>query len=104
MFRSNRPKIGTALVLLSLALPLAAQDAKKAPAARPALTVTTVVPQAGDFPLQLEANGNVAAWQETIVGSEVGGQRLTDVRVNVGDVVKKGDTLAVFAVDAIDAE
>jgi HlyD family secretion protein len=105
MCRLHRPKIGTALVLLTLAFPLAAQDAKKqAPAARPALTVTTVAPLAGDLPMQLEANGNIAAWQETIVGSEVGGQRLTDVRVNVGDVVKKGDTLAAFAVDAIDAE
>src|SRR4051812_42562687 len=97
------PKLGIALAFLTLATPLLAQD-KKAPAARPALTVTTSVPQAGDFPLQLEANGNIAAWQETIVGSEVAGQRLTDVRVNVGDVVKKGDTLAAFSADAIDAE
>jgi HlyD family secretion protein len=98
------PKLGIALALLTLATPLAAQDPKKAPASRPALTVTTALPQSGEFPLQLEANGNIAAWQETIVGSEVAGQRLTEVRVNVGDVVKKGDTLAAFSADAIDAE
>ena len=96
-------KVGVLLLALAFTAPLAAQD-KKAQAPRPALTVTTVVPTAGDFPLQLEANGNIAAWQETIVGSEVAGQRLVDVRVNVGDVVKKGDTLATFSAEAIDAE
>ena len=101
---SIAPKLGIALALLTLATPLAAQDPKKALSSRPALTVTTALAQSGEFPLQLEANGNIAAWQETIVGSEVAGQRLTEVRVNVGDVVKKGDTLATFSADAIDAE
>ena len=52
----------------------------------------------------LAANGNVAAWQEAVIGSESAGLRLTDVRVNVGDVVKKGQVLAVFSPDTVNAD
>src|SRR5438067_34781 len=62
----------------------------------PALTVTTARPASARLPLQLGANGNVAAWQEAVIGSESNGLRLREVRVNVGDVVKKGQVLAVF--------
>jgi RND family efflux transporter MFP subunit len=77
---------------------------QEAAAPKPALTVTTVRPQTVDMPRRLVANGNVAAWQEAVVGSEAGGLRLTDVRVNVGDKVKAGDVLAVFAADAVQAD
>jgi RND family efflux transporter MFP subunit len=82
-----------------------AADAKKAPAAvKPALTVTTTRPSAAKLPIKLAANGNVTAWQEAIIGSESGGLRLTDVKVNVGDVVKKGQVLAVFSADSVNAD
>ena len=38
----------------------------------------------------LSANGNIAAWQEAVIGAEAGGLRTEEVRVNVGDRVKKG--------------
>ncbi len=83
----------------------AAPDKKEAAApVKPALTVTTTRATAAQLPIKLAANGNVAAWQEAIIGSESGGLRLTEVRVNVGDVVKKGDVLAVFSADAVDAD
>src|SRR3546814_6462990 len=44
--------------------------------------------------LKLVASGNVQPWQEAVVGAEVGGARLLEVKVNVGDVVRKGDVLA----------
>ncbi len=75
-----------------------------AAAPKPALTVTTVTPQTADMPRRLVANGNVAAWQEAIIGSESGGLRLTDVRVNIGDTVKAGDVLAVFSADSVQAD
>ena len=56
------------------------------------------------LPLQLTANGNVAAWQEASVGTESHGLRLAEVRVNVGDVVRRGQVLAVFAADSVAAE
>jgi RND family efflux transporter MFP subunit len=72
--------------------------------ATPALTVTTARPSTASLPLKLGANGNVAAWQEAVIGSESGGLRLLEVRVNVGDVVKKGETLAVFSADTVNAD
>ena len=44
------------------------------------------------------------AWQEASVGAEANGLRLAEVRVNVGDRVKKGDVLATFAADTVRAE
>ncbi|MCS0658342.1 efflux RND transporter periplasmic adaptor subunit [Massilia terrae] len=86
-----------------LASAIAADNSKNAPA-KPALTVTTGAPQQMALPIRFAANGNVAAWQEAVVGSESGGLRLAEVRVNVGDVVKKGQVLAVFAAEAVDAD
>jgi len=73
-------------------------------APKPALTVSTVRPQTMDLPRRLVANGNVAAWQEAIVGSEAAGLRLTEVRVNVGDKVRAGDVLAIFAAESVQAD
>jgi RND family efflux transporter MFP subunit len=52
---------------------------------------------------RLSANGTVAAWQEASIGAEIGGLRLTEVRVNVGDQVKAGQVLAVFSSDNVQA-
>ena len=79
-----------------------ANGANGAPKA--ALTVTAVQPQSNALGLQVSANGNIAPWQEAIIGAEVNGLKLTDVRVNVGDVVKKGQVLATFSADTARAE
>jgi len=81
-----------------------AADEKKATAPKAALTVTTTKPSTASAPIKLAANGNVAAWQEASVSSESNGLRLTEVRVNVGDVVKAGDVLAVFSAETINAD
>ena len=72
--------------------------------AKPALTVTVTTPQLVDWPQTLSASGNVAAWQEAVIGPEISNYRITEVRANVGDVVKKGDVLARIASDAVDSE
>jgi RND family efflux transporter MFP subunit len=98
---------GAALVLAQDNKGKDAKDGKdsKAPAtAKAALTVTTVKPQQQSWPLKLAANGNITAWQEASVGAEVNGLRLTDVRVNVGDFVRKGQVLASFAADTVQAD
>ena len=69
-----------------------------------ALTVTAVQPSNSSLALKLAANGNVAAWQEASIGAEASGLRLTQVLVNVGDSVKKGQLLATFAGDAVQAD
>lgn len=71
---------------------------------RPALTVTVVKPQTAELAITLVANGNIAAWQEASVGSESNGLRLADVRVNVGDRVKKGQVLATFSPETVNAD
>lgn len=81
-----------------------ADDDKTVKESNPALTVSLVLPQLIDFPQKLSANGNIAAWQEAVIGSEANGLRLTQVHVNVGDVVKKGQLLADFATDTIQAD
>ena len=70
----------------------------------PALTVTLTQAQQTLLPLKISANGNVAAWQEAIIGTEANGLRLTQVLANVGDKVKKGDLLASFAAESIEAD
>jgi RND family efflux transporter MFP subunit len=87
----------------------AADDKKAAPGAsaapaRPALTVSTVQPQPTALPLKIAANGNIAAWQEAIIGTEANGLRLAEVRVNVGDAVRRGQVLATFAPDMMQAD
>lgn len=91
-------------VLLLTGPSQAADEAKPAAQARPALAVTTVAPQRSPVTLRLPANGNVAAWQEASVGAEANGLRLSDVRVNVGDVVKAGQVLATFATETVEAD
>jgi RND family efflux transporter MFP subunit len=90
---------------LALAVPKRATAKDEKPAApTPALTVTTGQPATTTLPVGLTANGSVAAWQEAVIGSESNGLRLNEVRVNVGDVVKKGETLAVFASETVRAD
>ncbi|MGE5489899.1 MAG: efflux RND transporter periplasmic adaptor subunit, partial [Actinomycetota bacterium] len=95
-------------LLLSLALSAAfgaqAADGKPAAPVKPALSVQAIAPQAAALPLRITANGNVAAWQEASIGTEANGLRLSDVKVNVGDVVKKGQVLATFAPALVQAD
>ena len=77
---------------------------KKKSSPKPALTVTTVQPGKLSLPIKLAANGSITAWQEAIIGSEVNGLRLTEVRANVGDKVRAGQVLAVFALESVQAE
>jgi RND family efflux transporter MFP subunit len=81
-----------------------AADEKKAAPARPALSVVVTQPQRTSLPLAVRANGNIAPWQEASIGTEANGLRLADVRVNVGDVVKKGQVLATFAPESMQVE
>ncbi len=78
--------------------------AQAAPTAKPALSVASVRAERVDWPLNLAANGSVSAWQEAAVGPEVGGLRVTEVRVNVGDEVKRGQLLAQLAAETVEAD
>lgn len=105
--RPNVLALSTVFVLVIscfyLPAPSAAQE-KPVAAPKPALTVTVAPAQLVSLPIKLAANGNIAAWQEASIGTEANGLRLTDVRVNVGDRVRAGQVLAVFAAESIQAD
>lgn len=92
----------TSTIILNTKNVFAADDKKAAP--KPSLTVTLTQPQASTLPLKLSANGSIAAWQEAAIGSEAQGLRLSELRADVGDRVQKGQLLAVFASEGIEAD
>ncbi len=114
--KSPHARLAAAAVLLLLlggaavTVSVRAADDKAKSAAAPAapakaaLTVTVAQPQRAELATTLVANGNVAAWQEAIVGAESNGMRLAEVRVNVGDSVRRGQVLARFAPDLLQAD
>lgn len=72
--------------------------------ARPALSVALTRPQTVDWPQTLAANGNIAAWQEAIIGAELAGLRVVEVNAHVGDRVQRGQVLARLATEAVSAD
>lgn len=74
------------------------------PTSRPALSVTLTAPQSLDWLQTLSANGNVVAWQEAVIGPEISNYRINEVRVEVGDTVRKGQVLARIASDTVASE
>lgn len=70
----------------------------------PALTVTVISPEMETLPVKISASGNITAWQEASIGTETNGLRLIDVKVNIGDEVKRGQVLAIFSSETIQAE
>ncbi len=81
-----------------------AADKPEVSPGKPALTISSVPAQSSQLAVQLAANGSVAAWQEASLGTESNGLRLTEVRVNVGDPVRKGQVLARFAAESLRAD
>lgn len=71
---------------------------------KPALTVMVIQPELQNWKQNFTANGNIAAWQEVVIGSELSGQRITKVNVNVGDSVQRGQVLAEINSESIRAE
>jgi RND family efflux transporter MFP subunit len=64
-----------------------------------AKTLETVQVQRG-----VTANGTVYAWQEIVIGPEVGGYLVAAVNVDVGDRVRKGQALVQLSEDLLAAE
>ncbi|QSA97466.1 efflux RND transporter periplasmic adaptor subunit [Methylococcus sp. EFPC2] len=113
--RKGLVKFWAGLVIVAAALivglGIKASRSTAAPAApattvtgRPALSVTAVQPELLDTPRALSANGSVAAWQEAVIGAEVSGLRLIDIRAQVGDKVKKGQVLAILDETRVSAD
>jgi len=91
----------------ALLFALSANGTKTSPpaaTARPALTVTSVMPETTEWQQTLAANGSVVAWQESIIGAEIDGYRIVSVDVQIGDRVKKDQVLARIAAETVASE
>ncbi|SMB21110.1 Efflux transporter, RND family, MFP subunit [Sterolibacterium denitrificans] len=70
---------------------------------KPALSVTIATPQIQQWDSSLTANGALHAWQEAIVASELGGIAISQMNVDVGSRVKRGQVLAQLAPETVRA-
>ena len=82
----------------------AADAAKPSATAKPALTVSLTQAKDNMLGIKLAANGSLAAWQEASIGAEANGLRVAELHANVGDSVKRGQLLASFAADSVQAD
>ncbi len=106
--KSRTALIGAAIVvvavLIALYFRLRSDVAPKTVAATPVLTVAMTRAQLSVLPQRIAASGNIAPWQEASVGTEAEGLQLIEVKVNVGDRVRRGQVLAVFKPEMVAAE
>lgn len=82
------------IAMLYFSLPV--QASNNVIKAEAALTVTTSKIHSLEWHNSIQASGEIIAWQEAIIGAQLTGLRLVDVRVDVGDQVKKGQIIARF--------
>jgi RND family efflux transporter MFP subunit len=68
------------------------------------LTVTAAPLQPVELARTVTINGSIYAWQEVIIAPEVGGYRVAEVKVDVGDRVKRGQTLVELSTALLAAE
>lgn len=102
----KRYLIGGVIVLALILLVVAVRSGKKSEEAAPlpSLSVNVEAPLPMRMAQRLSANGNIEAWQEAVIGANVSGLILADVKANVGDVVKKGQVLATFSSQTVAAD
>ncbi|WP_085034695.1 efflux RND transporter periplasmic adaptor subunit [Ensifer aridi] len=99
----RKPFIPLAIILVSTALlPFGSSMADQPEA--PALTVSLVTPTRRDWPETVPASGWLKPWQEAVIASETSGLRVTDVLVDVGSVVTKGQTLVRLSQESVLAD
>ena len=104
-----RPAIWVGAMLFLLATTIASmgvRDDNAAPAAteQSVLTVQVTTPLVREWRDEVLANGSIVAWHEAVVGAELGGLRLVEVRADVGSRVAAGDLLARFDTAPVEAE
>ncbi|WP_051434527.1 efflux RND transporter periplasmic adaptor subunit [Desulfonatronum lacustre] len=96
--------LSAACAALFVAMRSAVPSSSSPTAVAPALTVKHTFATAQRWPQTLHAVGSVAAWQEVVIGAEIGGQRLSHLLVDLGDRVEKGQLLAQLSPGTLEAD
>ncbi len=96
-------------IALALSMPVGVEAQNQATglissAPKPALSVQTTLAQSAQWPVLLPVTGSVAAWQEVVIGAEVGGMRIAEVLVEIGDRVKKGQVLVRLSASTLESD
>jgi len=68
------------------------------------LTVTAAELRPAEVARSITINGALFAWQDVVIAPEVGGYRVAEVKVDVGDHVKRGQALVELSTALLDAE
>ncbi len=92
-----RSSLGTRLLATAMGVLLLAgcsADEQAGETTKSAMTITTAVVKSRPMERTVTVMGTVVAWEEMPVGAEVGGLAITEVLVDEGDVVKRGQVLA----------
>jgi RND family efflux transporter MFP subunit len=98
--------LGSAVVLMAVAA-CGRDDAAEvgeAGAREAVMTVTAAPLERVELTRTIAMNGSVYAWQDVIISSEVGGYRVAEVYVDVGDRVRKGQRLVSLSTALLEAE
>jgi RND family efflux transporter MFP subunit len=101
--------VATGLIVASLAACNRGGAAQSASADGPrsreaVLTVTAAEMQPVELARTITMNGSIFAWQDVIIASEVGGYRVAEVNVDVGDHVKRGQVLVELSTALLAAD
>jgi RND family efflux transporter MFP subunit len=84
--------------------PAAANPANGTRARQAVLTVTAAEMRPVELARSVTMNGSIFAWQDVIIASEVGGYRVAEVNVDVGDHVKRGQVLVELSKELLAAD
>jgi RND family efflux transporter MFP subunit len=100
------PTVAFCVAFACLALSTLAPAQPAAPGAPPkaSLTISAATVQRMPWNSTLQAAGAIAPWQEAVVSARSNGLPLTEVLVDVGSVVRKGQLLARFDDRSVRAE
>jgi RND family efflux transporter MFP subunit len=93
--------LSAALLVIGAATTAHAAEPKPAPVA---LAVNAAVVKTERVARTLPVTGSIQAWQEIIIGPEVGGYRVDSVLVEVGDRVKRDQELVRLSSSMLEAE
>jgi RND family efflux transporter MFP subunit len=105
----GRRRVAVSLGLVVAAAVVAAcgrsDDSSAQAGAREAVMTVTATPlERVELTRTIAMNGSVHAWQDVIISSEVGGYRVAEVFVDVGDRVRKGQRLVSLSTALLEAE